>query len=303
MKGPTAEAAPDGLWTSRLLVIAAAALFSTGGAAIKACSLTAWQIASFRSAVAAFALLLFLPRARRGFGSRAGLVGCAYASTVILFVRANKLTTAANAIFLQSTAPLYLLLLAPWLLRERITRRDLAFMLVFLVGLGLIASATVSTSATAPDPANGNRLALLSGVAWALTLAGLRWMGRGEDSSGSLAAVVSGNLIAALVALGPALPVGTISATDLAILVYLGVFQIGLAYVLLTQAMRHVPAFEASLLVLIEPVLNPVWVWLVHGEQAGGPVLVGGTLILVATGFKAWTDSRAAAAMQSRAKL
>ena len=288
------EEVTDGRWTSRLLVLAAAMLFSTGGAAIKACSLTAWQVASFRSAVAALALLLFLPRTRRSLSPRAALVGVAYAATVILFVRANKLTTAANAIFLQSTAPLYLLLLAPWLLGERITRRDLAFMLVFLIGLGLIASATVSTSATAPDPASGNRLALVSGVAWALTLAGLRWLGKGAGSAASLAAVVSGNLLAALVALGPALPVQRVSMTDLAILVYLGVIQLALAYVLLTKAMRHVPAFEVSLLVLIEPVLNPIWVWLLQGEKTGVPALVGGALILAATGFKTWIDARSA---------
>lgn len=286
------EGAVDGSWTPRLLVLAAATLFSTGGAAIKACSLTAWQVASFRSAVAAVALLLFLPSARRSLSYRAALVGCAYASTVILFVRANKLTTAANTIFLQSTAPLFLLLLSPWLLKERITRRDLAFMLVFLAGLGLIAGATVSTSATAPDPASGNRLALLSGVAYALTLAGLRWLGKAPDSSGSLGAVALGNLFAALVALGPSFPVQRVSMSDLAILVYLGLIQLGLAYVLLTRAIRHVPAFEASLLVLVEPVLNPIWVWLLHGEEAGVAVLVGGGLILVATGLKAWIDSR-----------
>jgi drug/metabolite transporter, DME family len=280
------------MWTWRLLVLVAAILFSTGGAAIKACSLTGWQVASFRSTVAALALLLFLPAARRGLTWRAALVGVAYASTLILFVRANKLTTAANTIFLQSAAPLYLLLLSPWLLRERITKRDLAFMVIFLVGLGLIAGAAVSTSATAPDPASGNRLALLSGVAWAFTLVGLRWLGKGSESSESLGAVVLGNLLAALIAFWPALPMRGVSTTDLTILIYLGVVQIGLAYVLLTRAIQHVPVFEASLLVLLEPVLNPIWVWFVHGEKAGSPALVGGAIILAATGFKAWIDAR-----------
>jgi drug/metabolite transporter, DME family len=279
-------------WGSRLLILAAALLFSTGGAAIKACTLTAWQVASFRSAIAAAALLLFLPTVRGRFSLRAGLVGVAYASTVILFVLANKLTTAANTIFLQSTGPLYLVLLSPWLLKERITRRDLGFLLIFVAGLGLIASATVSTSTTAPDPATGNRLALISGVAWALTLAGLRWLAKDEGSSASLAAVVIGNLLAALVALGPALPVSGITAHDLGILLYLGIFQLALAYVLLTRAVRHLPAFEVSLLVLLEPVLNPVWAWLAHGERAGLPVFFGGGLIVAATGLKAWVDSR-----------
>src|SRR5436190_1260690 len=135
----TAGAPPDHLAParSRLEILAAAALFSTGGAAIKACALTGWQVASFRSGMAALAVLAMVPAARRIPGPRAIAVGAAYATTLILFVRANKLTTAANTIFLQSTAPLYVLLLAPWLLRERPRRRDLAFMAAMAIGLTL----------------------------------------------------------------------------------------------------------------------------------------------------------------------
>ena len=99
----------------RLQLLAAAVLFSTGGAAIKATTLTAWQVASFRSGVAALAVLLLVPAARRGFSPKVFLVSIAYAATMVLFVASNKATTAANAIFLQSAAPLYVLLLAPWL--------------------------------------------------------------------------------------------------------------------------------------------------------------------------------------------
>src|SRR3990172_9137079 len=100
---------------SQLQLLAAAVLFSTGGAAIKACTLSSWQIASFRSVIAAVALFLLLPDARRRWTWRAVAVGAAYAATLMLFVLGNKLTTAANTIFLQSTAPLYILLLGPWL--------------------------------------------------------------------------------------------------------------------------------------------------------------------------------------------
>src|SRR5579872_2166675 len=113
---------------SRLLIITAALLFSTGGAAIKAATLTGWQIACSRSAVAAVVLLVALPEARRGWTWRMIPVSMAYAATLITFVLANRLTTSADAIFLQSTAPLYLLLLGPWLLHEPIRRADLIFM-------------------------------------------------------------------------------------------------------------------------------------------------------------------------------
>jgi drug/metabolite transporter (DMT)-like permease len=109
----------------RLLVLSAALLFSTGGAAIKATALTGWQVASFRSGIAAVVLLLCMPAWRRVWHPRTLAVGAAYAATMILFVLANKLTTATNTIFLQYTAPLYLLLLAPWLLREPVRLSDL----------------------------------------------------------------------------------------------------------------------------------------------------------------------------------
>jgi drug/metabolite transporter (DMT)-like permease len=282
---------------ARLAVVAAAVLFSTGGAAIKATTLTSWQVAGFRSGIAAAAVLLLVPASRRGWSWRTPVVGIAYAATLLLFVLANKLTTSANAIFLQSTAPLYLLLLGPLLLQEPIRRRDLGFMLAIGAGLACFFVGTEPPVRTAPDPVKGNLLALASSVTWAFTLLGLRWLGRagGEDDggSGSIAAVVAGNVIAFGVALPFALPVLQATPADWFTLAYLGVIQIGLAYVLLTRGMSRVPAFEASILLLCEPVLNPVWSWLVHGEQPGAWALLGGAAILGATLSKTWLDTRA----------
>jgi len=279
----------------RLAILAAALLFSTGGAAIKATSLSAWQIASLRSGIAAVALVLLLPAARRRWSARTVVVGAAYAATMILYVSANKLTTAANTIFLQATAPLYILLLGPWLLREPVRRRDLGFMAVLAIGMSLFFVGRQTSFATAPAPVVGNLLALGSGVAWALTLLGIRWLGRDKDAGeGSLAAVTCGNLIACVVAAPLAFPVVGAGPTDWGVVVFLGVFQIGLAYVALTRGMARVPAFESSLLLLAEPVLNPVWAWLVHGERPGAWAAVGGLLILGATVAKTWIDGRPA---------
>ncbi len=281
---------------ARLAVVAAAALFSTGGAAIKATSLTSWQVAGFRSGIAAAAVLLLVPASRRGWSWRTPVVGITYAATLLLFVLANKLTTSANAIFLQSTAPLYLLLLGPLLLKEPIRRRDLGFMLAIGVGLACFFVGTEPPVRTAPDPVKGNLLAFASSVTWAFTLLGLRWLGQSgasdDNGSGSLAAVVAGNIIAFGVALPFALPVLHATTADWFTMGYLGVIQIGLAYVLLTRGMSHVPAFEASILLLCEPVLNPVWSWLVHGEQPGAWALLGGAAILGATLYKTWLDTR-----------
>jgi drug/metabolite transporter, DME family len=268
-------------------------LFSTGGAAIKAAEFTGWQTASFRSGVAAVAILLMTPAARRGWSVRTVLVGFAYAACLTLFVLANRLTTAANTIFLQSTAPLYLLFLSPWLLKEPIRRQDLGFMAAVGLGLALFFVSAEAPIATAPDPVRGNLLALVSGFFWAVTVCGLRWLGAGNGEHGSpVAAVVSGNLTAFLVALPMALPLGSHGPVDWAVVIYLGVFQIALAYVLVTSALRHIPALEASLILLIEPVLNPVWAWLFQGERPGPWALLGGAIILGATTLKGWLHAR-----------
>jgi drug/metabolite transporter (DMT)-like permease len=185
-------------------------------------------------------------------------------------------------------------LIGPWLLKEPLRRRDLVFMGALAVGLGFFFVGTEPGTRTAPDPATGNLLAVLSGLCWALAVAGLRWMGKsGGTAGGSGAAVVAGNVIASLVCLPMALPIDHVSAQDAAVISFLGIFQIGLAYVLLTRGLERVGAFEASLLLLGEPVLNPLWAWLVHGEQPRGWSLVGGAVIVGATVFKAmWERGR-----------
>jgi drug/metabolite transporter, DME family len=280
--------------TSRLEVLAAAVLFSTGGAVIKACSLTSWQVASFRSAVATIVVVLMMPEARRHWSPRSVAVGTAYAATMALYVTANKLTTAANTIFLQYTSPLYILLLEPWLLDEPIRRRDLTFLSVLGVGLVLFFLDPDRGTATAPHPALGNALALLSGVSWALTAIGLRSMvhGAGTDRAAAGSAIVCGNLIAALACGALAFPVEQARATDWLLVTYLGVFQISGAYFFLTRGLRAVSALEATLLLLLEPVLNPVWAWIIQGERPGPWSLGGGAVILVATAVKTWDESR-----------
>jgi DME family drug/metabolite transporter len=278
----------------RLRVLAAAALFSSGGALIKAVHLTGWQVASFRSAVAAAALFLLLREVRRRPNLWVLGVGMTYALTMILFVLSNKLTTSASAIYLQSTAPLYVLLLSPWLLHEKIRARDLVFMGALAVGLGLFFVGFDPISVTAPNPPLGNVLALASGVTWALTIMGLRDLGKrgGDGGSWAPASAFWGNVFAALACLPLALPVGPSRPTDWLLVAVLGVFQIALAYVFLLGGLKNVGAFEASLLLLLEPVLNPVWAWLVHGERPGSWSMAGGAVILLSTVVKSWLDAR-----------
>ena len=285
----------------RLRIIAAATLFSTGGAAIKATTLSGWQVASFRSGLAALAVFLLVPAARRGWSWRVALVSVVYAATMVLFVTSNKATTAANAIFLQSTAPLYILFLAPWLLKERARRSDYLTMTALVVGLVLVVLGLPPAAATAPNPTLGNALALASGVAWALTLMGLRWLGAADGGGdATLSTVVGGNALAFIFCLPMALPVAGATTADAAVVAYLGLVQIGLAYVLMTRGIRGVPAVEASMLLLLEPALNPIWAWVVHGEEPGLLPIVGGGVILAAMLVRARQGAKVTRAAQAR---
>lgn len=267
----------------------AAVLFSTGGTAIKASSLDGLQLAGLRSLVAAVALLAW----NRGALGRPGLgalpVAAAYAGTTALFVAANKLTTAANAIFLQSTAPLHLLWLGPLLLRERARRSELGFMAWIALGLALVLGAGGGAGATASNPGRGDLLALLSGLCWAVTLLGLRAARAGSP----LAPAVLGNLLCAGICLGAGGLPGSMSLANGLIILYLGTVQVALANLLMIGGLRRVAALEASLILLVEPALVPFWAYLVLGEGVSLLALGGGALILAATALRSFRAPRA----------
>ena len=268
----------------RARLVTASVLFSTGGTAIKAVSLDGWEVLAVRAAVASVTVFLLLPEARGGFEWRTVLVGCAYGATTTLFVLSNKLTTAANAVFLQNTSPLFILLLAPLVLRERISRGDLVFMGVLAVGmLAFFAGIKGARFATAPDPLLGNTLAACSALTWALTIVGYRWLAARGLPIGS--AAIAGTVLACAVALPFALPLGAARTTDWLLLAYLGTVQLGVAYRLIARGLPHVGALEASLILLMEPVLGSIWAWLVFHETlspagvSGAAIIVGATVV------------------------
>jgi drug/metabolite transporter (DMT)-like permease len=201
-----------------------------------------------------------------------------YVGSTLLYVWANKMTTAANAIFLQATYPLWVMLLAPWLLGERPGPRDFGVTACIAAGMWLCTSGT-EQSATAPDPAFGNAVALASGLSFGLLMIGFRWLGR--RGRGEQPAVVAwGNMATVLIAgsLSGGLPYG--GAADWLVILYLGVFQVACGYLLLMRGTALVPALQASLLMMAEPALNPVWAYLVHGENPGRNAILGGALIV-----------------------
>jgi len=294
-----------------LQAVVAGILFSTGGAAVKATELDGWQVAGTRSLIAAAVLLIAIPAARRWAGetSQSGSVGTAawwhdparrrallltlgtgscYCLTLVLCVHEAKRTTAAETIFLQSTVPLFVLLLSPLLLRERPSRRQLLFVPLFGAGLVMALYGGADAATTAPDPRTGNVLAVFCGLAYGLTLIGLRAAGRprpgGRASAApGIAAAACGNVIVCLACLPVMASLGSAAPRDLAIVAYLGLFQVALAYVFVTRAARVLQAPVVALLLLLEPALTPFWAMWFHGEQPHLLTWLGGAVIAAAT--------------------
>lgn len=273
----------------RLYLLAAAVLWSTGGAAFKLCALSAWQMSAARSLVAGLFLLALFPSARKFPGPRMWLVCIAYGATTVLFVVANKLTTSANAIFLQDTAPLHVLWMSMWFLKEKPTRGELIAIPLFLGGLSLFFLDRLDGGRLL-----GNLIALASGISFAGTIVGVRKLG-----ATGLASIAWGNILGGAVVLPLAFSGPTPTLHDAAILGYLGVFQLGLSYVCFARGVAGTPSVETSLLVLLEPVLNPIWAYLFAGEKPGPWALTGGIVILLATLWRALTPSRPAPARET----
>ncbi|MFN7672352.1 MAG: DMT family transporter [Planctomycetota bacterium] len=274
-----------------LRVLLAGALFSTGGSLIKLQTLPSLQRAGSRALLAALVIFLLLPQARRLPTRRILLLAPAYFGATALFVVANTMTTAANAIFLQSTAPLWVVLLAPLLLGERPTRSDLAVLFGVAVGMALFFVAPAAAAATAPNPRLGDWIAIASGVSFALLLIGMRWLVRG-GSGEECAAIAWSNLIACPLAFACMPLVGQTPIAgvplDWVVVGALGTLQMGLAYSLLVTGIPHVSALQASLLTMIEPVLSAGIAWLAHGEAMHPMAMLGGASIVAAVLAGAW---------------
>lgn len=265
-----------------LLVAGAALLWSTGGLGIKALVDPPLKVAFFRSAIAAAALLLYfrprLPRPTPGFLAAIA----SYAACLITFVIATKWTSAANAIFLQYSGVVWVLLLSPLVVKEPLRGRDAAAIAVAFAGMALFFLGRFD----APGRA-GDAVALLSGVFFA----GLVLTLRRERGAGAEAAVAWGN-VATAAALFPFVAWDlSLTARSAGILAALGVFQLAGAYVLFVKGIDTVTATQASLVGMLEPIANPIWVFLFLGERPGALSILGGLVVLGAIAWRTLTGS------------
>lgn len=259
-------------------LVLAALCWSLGGLLIKAVPWPALAVAAGRGLIAAL-FLLATHRGLRFHGSPVQLLGAAgYALCTILFVLATKLTTAANAILLQYTAPVWVALFGAWLLGERASRLDWWTILIVLAGMGLFFADGLELAHVA-----GNLVAIASGIAFAGMTIALR---RQKDGS-AVESIILGNLLAFVIGLPWLLRAPALDTTGWAALLALGVVQLGFSYWLYARAIRQVTALEAVLIPVIEPILNPLWVLLLMGERPGPLALVGGAIVLGAVIWRA----------------
>ena len=256
-----------------ILLICTAILWSKGGFLIKFINWHPVAIAGGRSIIAALIMWAYVKKPKFTWSNIQIMGAVAYALTVILFVIANKLTTAANSILLQYTGPIYVALFSYWFLKEKITAIDWITIHVVIIGMTLFFIEKLS-----PDGILGNFIAILAGIAFA----GLALCLRKQKDGSPLESLILGNILTGIIGLPFIIDSGIPSQQSIIALLVLGIFQLGLPYILYSKAIKHVSALDAVLIPVLEPILNPLWVFLLLGESIGMWPMIGGAIIIVA---------------------
>jgi len=261
-------------------VVAAALLWSTGGIGIKGIADSPLKVTFYRSLFAAIALFVVFGRdvwGRRRWKSTAAFIAAiiCYGACLTAFVIATRWTTAANAIFLQYAGVIWVLLLSPLVVREPMRARDVIAIVVAISGMALFFVGKFETRGMA-----GNAMALVSSVFFAGLILALR-----REHDAAQAAVTWGNVVLALALLPFVAHDLSLTPKSFGVLAFLGLFQIALAYAFFVRGLKYVTATQASLTGMLEPVSNPIWVFLLLGERPSGYAIAGGVIVLAAIGW------------------
>lgn len=256
-----------------IAVFITAILWSSGGLFIKLISLDAMELSFFRCLIAAIVFALLFGKKLLKVNKFTLINAGFYAIVLTTFVIATKTTTAANAIFLQSTAPIYVLIFEPIMNKTKPERINVITIAVCFIGMIFFFLGEIS-----PGHLEGNLIALISGISFAALFLGLRKNGKEYQQS----SIFYGNIIVALLCIPFIIDLKPLSFDDIWMVTFLGVFQIAFAYAFFSYGLKRILAVEASIIGMLEPVLNPVWVFIGYGESPGGWAIVGGLIIITA---------------------
>jgi drug/metabolite transporter (DMT)-like permease len=262
---------------ARLMLLLAAVLWSLAGIFIKFLSLPPLTIVFYRSFFAALFFSFFIRKSSAAPRVALLVATFAYTAAISAFVSANKITTAANAIALQYTAPMFVFVIVHFLFGEKITKASWISLALGMLGIGVICAGSVGQ----PDAA-GVMIALLSGLLFSIYMVSLRFLK--DFNPGTLTFL--NNIVCCLILLPLVGSELSLPLKEGWIVATMGVVQLGIPYWLFSKGLEQISVQEASLIVLVEPVLNPLWVALIVGELPSSATLIGGICIIGSLGLR-----------------
>lgn len=253
-----------------ILAAIASSMWSTGGIFVKLVDWNPVSIAGMRSLVAALVMLAYIKKPKLTKSKPQILGAITTCTTMMFFIFANKLTTSANAILLQYTAPIFVAILGVWILKEKIRWYDIASIIVVFLGMILFFIDNVNVGNTL-----GNIIAILSGFSLACMTISLRLQ---KDGS-AIDTTFFGNILTFIIAI-PFIFTSILDMKSLIIIIIMGVFQLGIPYIFYTSSIKYLTALEAILITVMEPLLNPLWVYIFAGEKPGAYAILGGIVVI-----------------------
>lgn len=253
-------------------------LWSTSGFFIKYLTISAFQISLYRSAIAAITVyLICLLRGKKlkfEFDKISNLAAIFYAGILIMFVIATKMTTAANAIFLQFTAPIYLVVLEPVFLKTKFEPKNVITIIICIGGMILFFFGKLEIGSI-----YGNLVAIGSGICFAMFSLLLKYKRVRHKSENTLNYVITGNALVAAIASIIIFPNFAITMNEGLILIYMGAVQIGISYMIFNEGIKYVSATESMIIATLEAIFNPIWVFIGIGETPSVYSILGGVII------------------------
>lgn len=270
--------------TGIIAIVLAAILWSSGGLFVKLITLTPMQISFFRCSIAALTFAVIFRKKIFQYNLLTVVNSFFYAGVLIFYVIAMKTTTAANAIFLQSTAPIYVLIFEPLLNKTKYEKSNIVTIITCFLGMILFFMGDLT-----PGQFEGNIFGLMSGILFAAFFLGMKR----NDKRYQQSSIFWGNILVAIICLPFIFSIEQLSFSQLWMVSFLGVFQIAISYAFFSYGLKKVMAVEASIISMIEPVLTPVWVLIGYGEVPASTAIIGGIIILTAISLRTLQMGRA----------